>query len=69
MIGSMLASGPDQPTPTWYEQSHRRLAGLGLRVIALAYTYLDGSVAESRLADLPRESYEHSLRFAGAYSV
>lgn len=47
MVGSLLGTGPGQPSPQWYEATHRHLARQGLRVIALAYAPVAPGLAES----------------------
>ena len=47
MVGTLLGTGPGQPSPQWYEATHRHLARQGLRVIALAYAPVAPGLAES----------------------
>ena len=49
--------------PPWYEGMHMTMAEQGMRVLALAYKWIDGST--EALRQLPRQDVETDLRFAG----
>ena len=60
-IGNLLAKGE---SPAWYEDAHMLMAEKGMRVLALAYKWVDGTDAGA-LAKQPRSWAESDLTFAG----
>ena len=63
MVRGLLTPGAK---PDWYETTYRELAESGLRVLALAYRWCEGSEPELASADAPsREWVESGLAFGG----
>jgi len=62
MIGRLLAK---DAIPPWYQITHRSLAEKGMRVLALAYKWVDTKEESSSKNQQDRKWVESSLRFAG----
>lgn len=61
-IGALLKDGV---FPDMYNETARRLARGGMRVLALAYKQLDADLTSSQITKLSREEVESELTFAG----